>query len=53
MDLQNAHSQQIPVLIEVSLDRGQGGMIGLGKNIWPNVHIDDGKLSCCIFTVAC
>lgn len=41
MDLQNAHSQQIPVLIEVSLDRGQGGMIGLGKNIWPNVHIDD------------
>lgn len=43
LDLQNSHSQQIPTLVRVSLDRGQGGMVGLGKNLWPNVHIDDGK----------
>lgn len=23
--------------------RGQGGMIGKGKNLWPNVHVDDGE----------
>ncbi|KAF8896249.1 hypothetical protein BD779DRAFT_1494828 [Infundibulicybe gibba] len=39
--LQNAHSQQIPALVKVSLARGQGGMVGRGDNIWPNVHIDD------------
>lgn len=42
LDLQNAHSQQIPNLVKVSLARGQGGMVGQGKNMWPNVHIDDG-----------
>jgi hypothetical protein len=45
LDLQNSHSQQIPALVKSSLDRGQGGMVGLGKNIWPNVHIDEGKLA--------
>ncbi|KAF4613973.1 hypothetical protein D9613_007770 [Agrocybe pediades] len=40
--LQNAHSQQIPRLVKLSLDRGRAGMVGEGKNIWPNVHIQDG-----------
>ncbi|KAF7330526.1 Rab guanyl-nucleotide exchange factor [Mycena venus] len=40
--LQNYRSQQIPRLVDVSLQRGQGGMVGKGKNYWPNVHIDDG-----------
>ncbi|KAL5486104.1 hypothetical protein ACEPAI_7148 [Sanghuangporus weigelae] len=39
--IQNPHSIQVPVLIRTSLARGQGGMVGLGKNKWPNVHIDD------------
>jgi len=39
--LQNSRSQQIPNLVRVCLDRGQGGMIGLGKNVWPNVNIDE------------
>ncbi|EJD06859.1 NAD-binding protein [Fomitiporia mediterranea MF3/22] len=38
--IQNPHSQQVPMLIRASIDRGQGGMVGLGKNKWPNVHID-------------
>ncbi|KAH7915630.1 hypothetical protein BJ138DRAFT_1176400 [Hygrophoropsis aurantiaca] len=41
LGLQNPHSIQIPGLIKASLDRGQGGMVGEGKNLWPNVHIDD------------
>jgi len=39
--IQNPHSIQIPLIIRVSLDRGQGGMVGEGKNIWPNVHIEE------------
>ncbi|KAJ7284906.1 hypothetical protein C8J57DRAFT_1289814 [Mycena rebaudengoi] len=39
--IQNTRSQQIPTLVDVSLQRGQGGMIGKGKNWWGNVHIDD------------
>jgi len=38
---QNPRSQQIPSLSKFSLDRKQGGMVGEGKNLWPNVHIDD------------
>ncbi|TFK40282.1 NAD(P)-binding protein [Crucibulum laeve] len=37
--IQNPHSIQIPALIAASLDRGQGGMVGEGKNLWPNVEI--------------
>lgn len=44
MELQNAHSQQIPKLVKASIYRGQGGMVGLGKNIWPNIHIEEGNL---------
>ena len=39
--LQNPVSIQIPYLIRAGLDRGQGGVVGLGLNRWPNVHIDD------------
>ncbi|THH10441.1 hypothetical protein EW145_g1343 [Phellinidium pouzarii] len=39
--LQNPISIQVPQIIRAGLDRGQGGMVGLGKNMWPNVHIDD------------
>ncbi|KAG6915859.1 hypothetical protein DXG01_009566 [Tephrocybe rancida] len=41
LGIQNNQSLQVPILISISLERGQGGMIGEGKNIWPNVHIDD------------
>ncbi|KAF4596514.1 hypothetical protein EYR38_007901 [Pleurotus pulmonarius] len=37
----NNRSIQIPAIIEASLDREQGGMVGQGKNLWPNVHIDE------------
>lgn len=39
--LTNPHSQQIPSLIKVSLARGQGGMVGTGQNLWPNVEIHE------------
>jgi hypothetical protein len=43
LGIQNIHSQQIPALIKASLTRGQAGMVGEGKNIWPNVHIGESK----------
>ncbi|KAJ7106246.1 hypothetical protein C8R44DRAFT_942107 [Mycena epipterygia] len=39
--LQNPTSMQIPGLINASIDRGQGGMVGLGKNLWPSVEIHE------------
>jgi len=39
--ISNKKSIQIPALIRGSLDRGHAGMVGLGKNIWPNVEIHD------------
>ncbi|KAJ7020344.1 NAD(P)-binding protein [Mycena alexandri] len=39
--LQNPHSQQIPALISAALDRGRAGMVGEGKNLWPNVEIHE------------
>ncbi|KAJ7485954.1 NAD-binding protein [Mycena latifolia] len=41
MGIQNPHSQQIPALISAALDRGQAGMVGEGKNLWPNVEIHE------------
>ncbi|KIM91255.1 hypothetical protein PILCRDRAFT_811776 [Piloderma croceum F 1598] len=41
MGVQNRHSVQIPFLINASLARGQAGIVGEGKNVWPNVHIDE------------
>ena len=41
--IQNPHSQQVPGLIKISLNRGRAAMVGAGKNIWPNVDIEEGK----------
>jgi hypothetical protein len=43
LGVSNDHSQQIPQLVGASLKRGHAGMVGEGKNIWPNVHIDDSE----------
>ena len=40
--IQNPYSIQVPVLIRAALDRGQAGTIGAGKNLWPDVDIEDG-----------
>jgi len=39
--LQNPHSQQVPSLISAALDRGRAGMVGEGKNLWPNVEVHE------------
>ncbi|KAH9834476.1 uncharacterized protein C8Q71DRAFT_143689 [Rhodofomes roseus] len=39
--ISNPISIQIPSLIRPSLDRKQAGVVGAGKAIWPDVHIDD------------
>ncbi|CAL1702850.1 unnamed protein product [Somion occarium] len=39
--IQNPFSMQIPGFILAGLDRGQVGMVGEGRAIWSNVHIDD------------
>lgn len=39
--LANPQSQQVPLLIRISLDRKAPAMIGEGKNLWPDVHIGD------------
>ncbi|KAG2067904.1 NAD(P)-binding protein [Suillus decipiens] len=41
LGIQNPYSLQIPSLIKASIDRKQGGVVGKGLNLWPNVHIDD------------
>ena len=41
--IQNPHSQQVPGLIKIALSRGRAGMVGAGKNVWPNVDIEEGK----------
>ncbi|KAH9949982.1 hypothetical protein B0H21DRAFT_706690 [Amylocystis lapponica] len=35
------HSHQIPLLVKACLGRGQAGMVGAGKNVWPNVNLDE------------
>ncbi|RDB19487.1 Uncharacterized protein C2A9.02 [Hypsizygus marmoreus] len=41
LGIQHPYSLQVPAVIDASVRRGQGGMVGAGKNLWPNVHIDD------------
>lgn len=41
LGVQNPRSIQIPMLIRAGLVKGQGGVVGKGENIWPNVHIGD------------
>jgi hypothetical protein len=45
LGISHAHSILVPLAIKASLDRGQGGMIGEGKDIWPNVEIHERELS--------
>lgn len=44
LGISNPHSIQIPIAVRTSLDRGQGGVVGEGKNIWPHVEINDREL---------
>jgi nucleoside-diphosphate-sugar epimerase len=37
----NPSSVQIPFLVENALDRGAVQLVGEGKNVWSNVHIND------------
>lgn len=46
----NAHSVQVPGMIKAALDRKRAGMVGKGKALWPDVHIDDGE--CCLHMAA-
>ncbi|KAF8555770.1 NAD(P)-binding protein [Imleria badia] len=41
LGIQNPRSRQIPRLVGASIARERAGMVGLGLNKWPNVHIDD------------
>ncbi|KAF8271196.1 hypothetical protein EI94DRAFT_1721100 [Lactarius quietus] len=41
LGISHAHSIQVPIAIKASLDRGQGGVVGEGKNIWPYVEIHE------------
>ncbi|KAG6918636.1 hypothetical protein DXG01_012755 [Tephrocybe rancida] len=41
LGLSNAHSQQIPKMVRIALQRGEAGYVGLGKNVWPHVHIKE------------
>ncbi len=39
----NGISIQIPFVIRASIARKQAGMVGEGKALWPDVHIDDSE----------
>ncbi|KAF8501570.1 hypothetical protein F5888DRAFT_1608771 [Russula emetica] len=41
LGISNPHSIQIPLAIRTALDRGQGGVVGEGKNIWSHVEINE------------
>ena len=43
----NPHSVQVPALIKAAFDRKRAGVVGPGKALWPDVHIDDGESSVC------
>jgi hypothetical protein len=45
--IQKPQTTVLPPLIAASLDRGQAGMVGDGKNVWQNVELRDGTLSAC------
>ena len=47
--ISHSSSIQLPALIRVSIARGQGGVVGKGLNIWPNVHISEGNVQLVTF----
>lgn len=51
----NAHSIQVPSMIRASLARKRAGVVGKGKALWPDVHIDDSESefpSLCLYPYA-
>lgn len=42
--LANRQSMSIPLLIKSALARGEPGVIGEGRNVWPFVEIHEGAL---------
>lgn len=41
--ISNPTSIQMPQLILASIDRGQGGILGKGANLWPDIHISESE----------
>ncbi|KAI0035951.1 hypothetical protein K488DRAFT_42144 [Vararia minispora EC-137] len=41
LGISNKHSIQIPAAIKASIGRGQGGVVGAGKSLWPHVEIHE------------
>ncbi|KAI9439803.1 hypothetical protein H4582DRAFT_1812928, partial [Lactarius indigo] len=41
LGISHPHSIQVPFAMKASLGRGEGGVIGEGKNIWPNVKMHE------------
>ncbi|KZV73187.1 NAD(P)-binding protein [Peniophora sp. CONT] len=39
--LAHTSSIQLPLSIKTSLGRGQGGVVGEGKNVWNHAHVED------------
>lgn len=37
----NAHSISNPLLIKIALFRGEGILVGEGKNVWPHVEVHE------------
>ncbi|KIY63090.1 NAD(P)-binding protein [Cylindrobasidium torrendii FP15055 ss-10] len=48
--IQKTFSDQVPTIVRAGLARGQGGRIGSGSNLWPNVEVHEvAKLYLTIF----
>jgi hypothetical protein len=43
--VQNQLSQQIPLLVKISINRGNTPIIGTGANVWPLVEIGESETS--------
>ena len=41
--IQNPYTIFVPWSVRLALDRGRVGLMGAGKNIWPNVNIQEGE----------
>ncbi|KAJ7145749.1 hypothetical protein C8R44DRAFT_655675 [Mycena epipterygia] len=40
-EIQKTQGGLLPILIDASLKRGQGGMVGKGQNVWMNVEVNE------------
>ncbi len=43
--IMNRHSMLAPLLLKAGLDRGQAGVTGEGKNLWPAVELNESAYS--------